>query len=219
MITKTRIDWCDYTWDPVWGCERGCEYCYAEKIAKRFHPEQDFKKPWFKPKRFNSGFPKQPSIIFVNSMSDPAYWENNWVKMVIGKISAHPQHNFLFLTKSPQVYDEYNWPSNCWLGVTITNQDQTCDLSYSDFENKEKIFFSIEPILEPVDLPLMPDWIIIGAETGNRKEKIIPAKKWIMDLVYQIRVFDKSRPVFMKDSLREIMENDFIQQFPEGMKK
>ncbi len=35
-ITKTKIDWCDYVWNPVWGCLNNCEYCYAKKIAKRF---------------------------------------------------------------------------------------------------------------------------------------------------------------------------------------
>ena len=30
------IGWCDSTWNPVWGCLHGCEYCYAAKIAKRF---------------------------------------------------------------------------------------------------------------------------------------------------------------------------------------
>lgn len=35
-MNKTKIDWCDSTWNPVTGCLHGCEYCYARKIAKRF---------------------------------------------------------------------------------------------------------------------------------------------------------------------------------------
>jgi len=35
-MNKTKIDWADYTWNPVTGCLHGCEYCYAEKIARRF---------------------------------------------------------------------------------------------------------------------------------------------------------------------------------------
>ena len=34
--TKTNIDWCDATWNPVTGCLHGCEYCYARRIAERF---------------------------------------------------------------------------------------------------------------------------------------------------------------------------------------
>ena len=36
MGSKTKIDWCDATWNPVTGCLHGCEYCYARNIAERF---------------------------------------------------------------------------------------------------------------------------------------------------------------------------------------
>lgn len=36
MGYKTKIDWCDSTWNPVTGCLHGCEYCYARRIAERF---------------------------------------------------------------------------------------------------------------------------------------------------------------------------------------
>lgn len=36
MGAKTKIDWCDSTWNPVTGCLHGCEYCYARRIAERF---------------------------------------------------------------------------------------------------------------------------------------------------------------------------------------
>lgn len=39
MGTKTKIDWCDSTWNPVTGCLHGCEYCYARRIAERFSAE------------------------------------------------------------------------------------------------------------------------------------------------------------------------------------
>ena len=35
-MKKTKIEWADYTWNPVSGCLHGCEYCYARKIANRF---------------------------------------------------------------------------------------------------------------------------------------------------------------------------------------
>lgn len=37
-MKKTKIDWCDSTWNPVTGCLHGCEYCYARRIAERFKP-------------------------------------------------------------------------------------------------------------------------------------------------------------------------------------
>lgn len=35
-MNKTKIEWCDSTWNPVTGCAHGCEYCYARRIAERF---------------------------------------------------------------------------------------------------------------------------------------------------------------------------------------
>ncbi len=37
-MNKTKIDWCDMTWNPVTGCLHGCEYCYAKGIINRFKP-------------------------------------------------------------------------------------------------------------------------------------------------------------------------------------
>lgn len=36
MMNKSKIDWCDFTWNPVTGCTRNCPYCYARKQARRF---------------------------------------------------------------------------------------------------------------------------------------------------------------------------------------
>lgn len=36
MGKKTKIDWCDSTWNPVTGCLHNCDYCYARNIAVRF---------------------------------------------------------------------------------------------------------------------------------------------------------------------------------------
>lgn len=35
-MNKTKIEWCDSTWNPVTGCHHGCPYCYARGIARRF---------------------------------------------------------------------------------------------------------------------------------------------------------------------------------------
>ena len=36
MMNKSLIEWCDFTWNPVTGCQHGCLYCYAAKQANRF---------------------------------------------------------------------------------------------------------------------------------------------------------------------------------------
>ena len=46
MGRKTKIDWCDSSWNPITGCLHGCAYCYADRMARRFgchmKPETDF---------------------------------------------------------------------------------------------------------------------------------------------------------------------------------
>ena len=79
-------------------------------------------------------------------------------------------------------------------------------------------FISIEPIMEDFDAGELDKdefgikWIIVGAETGKRKGKVIPKREWIEHIAETCR---RSRiPVFMKESLRELMGEDFRQEFP-----
>ena len=135
---------------------------------------------------------------------------------MLDKIKEYPQHRFLFLTKEINVYDDYKFSQNCWLGITITNQIKmnffADRLFETTFDEKNKIFISIEPILEEIKLYIKPDWLIIGAETGNRKNKIIPKKEWIVNLLLAA---DKDNiPVFMKDNLKSVWGEDLIQEFP-----
>lgn len=42
-MDKTKIDWCDMSWNPITGCKHGCEYCYARRMAERFGGYDDDK--------------------------------------------------------------------------------------------------------------------------------------------------------------------------------
>lgn len=35
-MQKTKIEWCDMSFNPVTGCLNNCPFCYAKKIAERF---------------------------------------------------------------------------------------------------------------------------------------------------------------------------------------
>ena len=35
-MNRSRIEWCDHTWNPISGCRHGCPYCYARTHVKRF---------------------------------------------------------------------------------------------------------------------------------------------------------------------------------------
>jgi protein gp37 len=77
----------------------------------------------------------------------------------------------------------------------------------------------MEPILEPFPYPSSPEalrdnWIIMGAETGNRANKVVPERGWVEPYVNFCK--ENNIPVFMKDSMRAVWGEDIITEFPWG---
>lgn len=174
--------------------------------------------------RYRLGEPqswKKPRNIFVCSMADlfGDWVPDEWIEQVFEACEAAPQHKYLFLTKNGKRYLELARKGimpdadNFWYGCSVTRPDAPFF-----FSNKCKTFASIEPILEPFDwVPglkhiELPDWIIVGAETGNRKNKVRPEKDWLGGIVNGCA--EHNIPLFMKESLRELMGADFRQEFP-----
>jgi len=216
-LNKTKIDWCTHTINPVVGCTFGCEYCYARKMNDRFQWIENWNEPKFYPERLAELSSKKPKIIFMNSMSDIADWEDEWKDETFKVIRENPQHIYLFLTKRlSKAYPDVKYTDNIWLGNTITRQKDFIKEYGRPFGAKR--FYSIEPILELIKLPMnnIPQknvqWVIVGAETGNRKGKVIPERDWIVDMKNQC--IELGIPLFMKDSLEELMGEDFIQELP-----
>lgn len=262
MGTKTKIDWCDSTWNPVTGCLHGCAYCYARRIAERFgratiavydeegyagyggmtcadgtcheleYPYEDYGNgrtaPY--PFEFDPTFHhykldepkswKKPRTIFVCSMADlfGGWVPDEWIEQVFEACEAAPQHRYLFLAKNPKRYvDLYGngilrVRDSFWYGSTITGANEPFFFSRMPDDNPHT-FCSIEPIIEPVGtMQEMPDWVIVGAETGNRKGKVAPCKEWIDEIAAECK--RRGKPLFMKDSLHDLMGDDFKQEFP-----
>jgi len=218
----SKIEWCDMTWNPVWGCKNNCPYCYARKIAKRFGttPEmRNFELTWME-KNYTKRFPAKPKRIFVNSMSDIYFWEHGWVERVFERIVDYPQHVFMFLTKFPESYGIWSqliFPENCWLGITCTTFERLVEvvLDMNHIARGNTFFISAEPLQNDIGNEIGRvgirenfDWLIVGAETGNRKGKTIPQREWIEELV------DIDIPLFMKDNLRPYWDGKFRQEWP-----
>ena len=183
--------------------------------------------------QFIKKLPKKPQRIFVGSMSEIYYWKPEWIEMVIEKVRQYPQHTFMFLTKFPEVYRMYAFPKNCWLGVTITKEADTNSEHFKKFRTQyivflldinnaksnidHKRFISFEPLLENIDLDFLRsssiDWVIIGAETGNRKGKVIPKLDWVL---YIVRYCEHHKiPVYVKDNLSKYYPQfKGIKEFP-----
>lgn len=216
-MTRTKIDWADFTWNPVWGCRNHCDYCYAWAMARRFGLQvagrDDFAPTWIE-RNFQKPMPRKPSRIFVNSMSDVAYWEPEWFRRVADRVWENPQLRFLFLSKEPW---RVGWDiaSNAMLGYSATKQEDILRLV-----NREHCvsFLSLEPLHGPINiegwgLPALR-WIIVGAETGNRRERVVPELGWLREIYHFCRI--NHIPLFFKASLRHLWpaEVEFPQEYP-----
>ena len=88
------------------------------------------------------------------------------------------------------------------------------DFYYPAYPEKNR-FVSFEPLLYDIGAHIGStgaQWHIIGAETGNRKGKVATQREWVEHIV---EYSDKNHiPVFMKESLRDLMGDDFRQEFP-----
>jgi protein gp37 len=200
------------------------DYLYTHKYLINSHIEhktlenglKNFNLTFLK-SHFDKKFPQKTQKIFVGSMSEIAHWEDEWLEKVLEKVKLYPQHIFQFLTRYPEVYDRYIFPKNCWLGVTITREkDFERGIPYLFITSCNVTFVSIEPILEYINPGPFSnaniDWVILGAETGKRKGKIIPKKEWIENIVNYCKW--NNIPVYLKDSLKEIYPEE-IKMFPE----
>lgn len=180
----------------------------------------------------------KPRTIFVCSMADlfGEWVPDEWIRQVFEACKAAPQHRYLFLTKNPDRYfslhsnGELPNEKNFFYGITMDTKWSalkgvrlliTNELGAAKGDNRfnhANFFASVEPMLEDFGqfvsglIAAHVPWIILGAETGKRKDIVKPEKEWVMRLSVQSKKLGGA--VFMKESIREIMSDDFRQEFP-----
>jgi len=232
-----------WVWNPITGCLNGCPYCYARKLAdtrleKLYlsnnnvaplpHEEIGLVRgdpfyPRFWPERLTELTPfnheLKPRGIFTCDMSDlfGKYVRGEWIEQVMKVIKDHPEHRFYLLTKQPQSLADYSpFPDNCWVGVSVTNQEMFYEACYQLKNIKAKVkYLSFEPLLNFEPLPEVLtwstwiqnwlwtggiSWVILGAQT---KPTVMPKIEWVEEIV---EACDKAKiPVFLKDSLEPLV--------------
>lgn len=200
MAENSEIEWTDATWNPVTGCtkiSRGCDNCYAERIAERFrgvkgHPyEQGFDlRLWHSrletPKNWKRG-----RLIFVNSMSDLFHKgiPKNFKASVFDTMEEADWHIYQVLTKRSSLmrdfvngrYDE-PVPSHIWLGVSVEDQSARSRIRHLQQTNASVRFLSIEPLLGRVGRINLEGihWVIVGGESGPNSRPTRP--EWVREI-------------------------------------
>lgn len=182
-MNETAISWTNATWNPTHGCSRvseGCRHCYAERLSL----QKGFTRlPWTKPneqanvllKSHKLRDPltlKEPSRIFVNSMSDLFHpmIPDSYLDRVWDTMRLTPQHTYQILTKRPERAGTWHgpWLSNIWMGTSIEDRKSLTRLETLRACPALVRFLSLEPLLEdlgPLDLAGIA-WVIVGGESG-----------------------------------------------------
>ena len=219
--------------EPIYDYDNGRNAPYPYDFDPTFHRYKlDEPQRWTKPR-----------TIFVCSMADlfGEWVPDEWIREVFQACEDAPWHRYLFLTKNPKrlckmansyIIREWNAKhqkpheltseyegvlplpvhDNWWFGSSLDNANARRFQGGFTWNT----FTSIEPLTEYMGMGLgsfgSDRWTIIGAETGNRKGKVIPKREWVENIIEAASITRVK--VFMKESLRELMGDDFRQEFP-----
>lgn len=193
----TGIEWTEHTWNPFVGCTihtPGCAKCYAMRQAYRLEHTLGMQ-TYAGTTRMANGNPvwtgtvnsasaatmrkpftvKEPSIFFVNSMSDFFHEaaKDEWRIEALGVMAA-TWHQYQVLTKRPErivpFLDQHEvaLPPNVWIGATVERGDFAHRIDTLRAVPAQIRFLSVEPIIGRIgtlDLSGI-HWVIGGGESG-----------------------------------------------------
>lgn len=224
---KTKIEWCDYTINPVKGlCPVACPYCYARRMYKRFRWEETLRyyPETLSPEKM-SKIPNGSKVFVGSTMELFGDWINeDWLGDIFDVVVSYPKLTFIFLTKKPTQLIKWSpFPHNCWVGVSATSNMTLAGALGGLTDVKATIkFVSMEPLLiwkptatmqyfkswmEEAEL----GWLIIGQQTppSCKTRPNIHSITQIMTTADRVNV-----PIFLKNNLTEFLP--FQQYFSEN---
>ncbi len=151
MGDKTKIEWCDATWNPIVGCTRvseGCRNCYAERTAHRFsapglcyegltvlsngHPSWTGRVKFDEDALLRPLKWRRPRRIFVDSMSDLFHESvtDEQRDRIYAVMALCPQHTFVALTKRAERMCDYLRTREVENRVATVVEDMTDDFAF-----------------------------------------------------------------------------------------
>lgn len=159
-MNKSKIEWCDYTINPVKGscpnsqCPLFTDKCYARRMYKRFkwNPEIRFEDDVLYP-----GLPlpgADGDKYFIGSTIElfGDWVKGVWLIDIFDFVKLYPKRTFIFLTKRPENLIKWSpFPDNCWVGASATNEQMYWDATrYLHGIRASVKFLSFEPLLDRV---------------------------------------------------------------------
>jgi protein gp37 len=230
------IEWADWSWNPVTGCEHKCSYCYAHPLAEKIYPPEVGFRPAIWIDRLtapqNQKVPMDADAnvarknIFTCSMADlfGRWVPEEVIERVLGEAADNPQWNFLFLTKFPKRIAELKIPTNAWMGTTVDLQARVANAEKAFEKLREagvRCWLSVEPMLQPLKFNRLElfEWIVIGGASPSKAADGKPATPgwtvpidWIVDLHQQAR--NAGCKIYYKTNSGLTGEYTRIREFP-----
>jgi len=195
-----RMSCADWTWNPVTGCLRGCDYCAARQLAGDC-PEtagHGFV-PAFHPERLSAprhmGEPTTRSTaggrVLVSPLGDILgdWVPDEWVNAVVETMREAPAWTFLVQTKNPARLTTITWPENVWVGATVDRQVRVIPTLEAFCAVLATVkYIACTPLLELVTMPSFTgvDWLHISEQyaAGIVPDRQ-PAWRWVASLLGQ----------------------------------
>jgi protein gp37 len=172
-MNKTKIEYLDYTWNPIVGCSGvGCAVagaCWAKGQAKRQKPGVDKNgrdrgcqdcydfKPHLHAGRLIQPFtaavpPSRIGVCFMGDLFDDKV-QVDWTQRIFETMQLAGMHTFICLTKQAHNLvrkETPKFPRNVWMGVSV---NRVCDTERIDYLRRcgaAVKFVSFEPLFEDV---------------------------------------------------------------------
>jgi protein gp37 len=208
--TNENVEWAGYTWNPVTGCNHGCNFCYARAITHNGQMERNYPfkfEPAFYEYRLaapvNTKLPKDLTNpangrVFVGSMADlfGKWVPDDWITKVFDACMTNPEWEYLFLTKWPKRYKLLESLPKAWFGASVIQQSDVkrVEKEMQSFNTVGIKWISLEPMLEPITFNDL-SWcnlVVIGAQTQTNQPTgnvpaFAPQFDWVVDVVNQCR--------------------------------
>jgi len=193
-LTKSKIEYLDYNWPIVTGCNNRREGlcglpCWAAAQAKRFGKSFE---PAVHPANIDAPLVARglgatigaafTGELFTFAPETPMLQERASLRQLMWAVmAATPLTRYLFLTKRPADLAKWEpFPRNAYVGVSVNTRAQfeIATVALGDVKAGGK-WLSWEPVLEPPYGPLVLEsglkmagigWVVIGAATGRQAD-------------------------------------------------
>jgi protein gp37 len=181
MGKNSKIEWCDHTWNPWFGCTEvgpACDFCYARVLMDERYGKVTWgagadrirtsEANWREPFKWDRAASVAGKIATVFCLSLGDIWDNEvdpiWRRDAFDVMRRTPNLFYLLLSKrignAPKMCDPFHGnpllPSNCALGSTMINQEEW-DRDIRKLKDAAILlqprftFASVEPMLGAID--------------------------------------------------------------------